>query len=175
MSHRHNNKDLSQLHLTLTWRVSKYKVHKLHQSYITETVHRHCCDWVFIFCIVCVCVCSCVYVCVCMCVCVCVTFSETLKEFKAYLLENADTQSQIEALKSEVQAFSKGFPMPGFDERWRWCRTASRGGPCLCPQRISTVERSVHWNSVFDLHQLLMSLSFNFEKKKKKIEKKNDC
>ena len=63
----------------------------------------------------CVCVFMCVYVC--MCVCVCVTFSETLKEFKAYLLENADAQSQIEALKSEVQAFSKGFPMPGFDER----------------------------------------------------------
>ena len=46
-----------------------------------------------------------------------VLLSETLKEFKAYLLENSDAQSQIEALKSEVQAFSKEFPMPGFDER----------------------------------------------------------
>ena len=126
MSHRHYNKDLSQLHLTLTWHASKYKVHKLHQSYITETVHRHCCDWVFIFCIVCVCVCVfmcvcvCVHVCVCVCVHVCVCVCDIFRNpqgVQGLLAENADAQSQIEALKSEVQAFSKGFPMPGFDER----------------------------------------------------------
>ena len=44
-------------------------------------------------------------------------FPETLKEFKNYLLENSDAQCQLEELKAEVQAFSKDFPMPGFDER----------------------------------------------------------
>nr|KAG5701550.1 hypothetical protein BaRGS_024800 [Batillaria attramentaria] len=43
--------------------------------------------------------------------------TKTLKEFKANVLENADTISQLDALRAEVQKFAGRFPMPGFDER----------------------------------------------------------
>ncbi|XP_076437509.1 serine hydroxymethyltransferase, mitochondrial-like [Babylonia areolata] len=43
--------------------------------------------------------------------------TKNLKEFKAYVLENAEAVSQLEALKAEVQSFAKDFPMPGFQER----------------------------------------------------------
>ena len=35
-SHKHNNKDLSRLLVTLTWHACKYKVHKLHHRHILK-------------------------------------------------------------------------------------------------------------------------------------------
>ncbi|KAK7092739.1 serine hydroxymethyltransferase, mitochondrial-like [Littorina saxatilis] len=43
--------------------------------------------------------------------------TKTLKEFKAYLVESNDAHSQLDALKAEVQAFSKDFSMPGLEDR----------------------------------------------------------
>lgn len=43
--------------------------------------------------------------------------TKTLKEFKAALLENQESQTQIAQLKAEVQDFSKKFIMPGFESR----------------------------------------------------------
>ncbi|PVD35955.1 hypothetical protein C0Q70_02924 [Pomacea canaliculata] len=42
---------------------------------------------------------------------------ESLKEFKAYVLENHDALMQMESLRSEVQSFAGKFNMPGFDDR----------------------------------------------------------
>lgn len=40
-----------------------------------------------------------------------------LKEFKAFLLADAGTQSKIADLKSRVEAFADGYIMPGFQDR----------------------------------------------------------
>jgi len=40
-----------------------------------------------------------------------------LKDFKTYLLEDAGIQAKIQNLKSEVNDYASGFPMPGFDDR----------------------------------------------------------
>lgn len=47
-----------------------------------------------------------------------VSISETLKDFKTYVVENAEAMSELEALKSEVQKFAGSFPMPGFEDKW---------------------------------------------------------
>lgn len=43
--------------------------------------------------------------------------TKTLKEFKANVVDDAETLAQLEALRSEVQKFAGDFPMPGFDDR----------------------------------------------------------
>ncbi|XP_005098438.1 serine hydroxymethyltransferase, mitochondrial [Aplysia californica] len=43
--------------------------------------------------------------------------TKTLREFKAFVLEDDETQKKIAALKEEVQNFAKTFSMPGFDSR----------------------------------------------------------
>ncbi|KAL8602610.1 Serine hydroxymethyltransferase 2 [Nucella lapillus] len=43
--------------------------------------------------------------------------TKTLKEFKAFVKENSEAQTQLAALKAEVNAFAKEFPMPGFQDR----------------------------------------------------------
>jgi len=43
--------------------------------------------------------------------------TKTLKEYKAFVLEDSATQNMIKELKSKVQDFSKVFKMPGFDDR----------------------------------------------------------
>ncbi|KAI8767300.1 serine hydroxymethyltransferase mitochondrial [Biomphalaria glabrata] len=43
--------------------------------------------------------------------------TKTLKDFKAFVLENADIQKEIQSLKEEVITFSKNFSMPGFEDR----------------------------------------------------------
>ena len=47
----------------------------------------------------------------------CFTFSEKLKEFKDFVMEDAETQQKISALKEEVIAFAQTYSMPGFDEK----------------------------------------------------------
>ncbi|CAG5115496.1 unnamed protein product, partial [Candidula unifasciata] len=43
--------------------------------------------------------------------------TKTLKDFKAHLLEDGDTQRELSTLKEEVMAFARTFPMPGFQDR----------------------------------------------------------
>ena len=43
--------------------------------------------------------------------------SETLKEFKAYVVESNPETDKIKALRSEVEAYASSFNMPGLDER----------------------------------------------------------
>ncbi|CAL1536765.1 unnamed protein product [Lymnaea stagnalis] len=43
--------------------------------------------------------------------------TKTLKEFKAFVVENEDLQKKIKALKEEVMDLAKNFPMPGFSDR----------------------------------------------------------
>jgi len=43
--------------------------------------------------------------------------TKTLKQFKAFLLEDVEMQQQISVLKEEVQDFAKDFSMPGFQDR----------------------------------------------------------
>ena len=46
-----------------------------------------------------------------------ILFAETLKEFKAFVLEDAGTQKKLDALRAEVQEFAGQYNMPGFDDR----------------------------------------------------------
>ncbi len=39
-----------------------------------------------------------------------------LKEFKAFVLDNAAIKDKIADLKTRVESFSKGFSMPGYDD-----------------------------------------------------------
>jgi hypothetical protein len=38
-----------------------------------------------------------------------------MKSFKQFVIEDSATVEKINALKSKVEAFAEGFPMPGFD------------------------------------------------------------
>ena len=43
--------------------------------------------------------------------------TEKMKDFKAFVLEDAETQKMIGELKAKVETFARGFNMPGFDDR----------------------------------------------------------
>lgn len=44
-------------------------------------------------------------------------FSETLKEFKEFVISDAGIIKQLDSLRSEVEEFAEGFPMPGLADR----------------------------------------------------------
>jgi hypothetical protein len=46
-----------------------------------------------------------------------VFFTETLKKFKANLLEDPESMEKIKALRTAVETFARSFPMPGNDDR----------------------------------------------------------
>ena len=46
-----------------------------------------------------------------------VFFAEKLSEFKAFVLEDAETVERIAKLRGEVEKFARKFPMPGFEQR----------------------------------------------------------
>lgn len=41
---------------------------------------------------------------------------ETLKDFKRFVLEDAETTAAIQSLKERVIKFSSAFSMPGYDD-----------------------------------------------------------
>ena len=41
--------------------------------------------------------------------------SANLKEFRTYIMENAEIQKEIQELRAQVEQFARGFPMPGYD------------------------------------------------------------
>lgn len=42
--------------------------------------------------------------------------TETLKDFKKFVLEDPETTKAIKSLREKVINFSSGFPMPGYDD-----------------------------------------------------------
>lgn len=45
-----------------------------------------------------------------------VSLSETLTEFKKFVLDDPETVKSIKALREKVINFSSGFSMPGYDD-----------------------------------------------------------
>lgn len=41
---------------------------------------------------------------------------KTVKEFKAFIETDEDTQAKIKSLRTDVENFASTFPMPGFSE-----------------------------------------------------------
>jgi len=71
--------------------------------------------------------------------------SNTLRDFKIKLEEDAEAKKKLSALQSEVEQFALAFPMPGYDDVWSdettnslfilWnmpmCDTFERFGDCF--------------------------------------------
>uniref|UniRef100_A0A1I8JQF2 Glycine hydroxymethyltransferase n=1 Tax=Macrostomum lignano TaxID=282301 RepID=A0A1I8JQF2_9PLAT len=59
--------------------------------------------------------------------------TKTLKDFKKFVLEDAETARRIGELKQEVESFASRFPMPGSQPRrqWRHSHRLRRGSPAI--------------------------------------------
>lgn len=43
--------------------------------------------------------------------------SETMKDFKEFVMKDPETQRMIHGLKEKVETFARGFNMPGYADR----------------------------------------------------------